>query len=760
MLRLLLLATLTCSSLLAAAATILVKDREELDKAVRAAKPGDIIIMRNGEWKDVPILLECEGTAAKPIRLKAQSPGKVLITGQSSLRLGGKHIIVEGLYFHNGYSGKDPVISFRSSKEKIASHCRVTHTVINDYNNPGRMDENYWVAFYGKNNRLDHCSFIDKKNMGVLLAVILDDERSRENFHSIDHNYFGRRPPLGSNGGEIIRVGVSQHCQFNSHTRITDNFFEHCDGETEIVSIKSGSNLVQGNLFRECQGSVVLRHGDNNTVINNIFLGNGKKGTGGVRVINKGQWVVNNLFYNCRGTFFRSPLAVMNGIPHSPAHRYVQVQDAVIANNSFILCTPASFGEGSDTERTLPPVRVKLVNNLFYNRRDSTVILQSDDISGFSFSGNQVNRQVSQPLPAGFVKTSPGIQKSGNLVIPIAAGSPYRIPDSLQAIARKRLKAPLAGRVGFQDLALLKKIQANANNLTGASWFPKKTAPSRLKPALIKCKDATELYAALEKPGPLDIELTGNEYIFHKTIPVRTGITLRSRQQDFMNFHTVPRMTVLFEIMGGGSLQLEGLKLDGEDVKATHFIASDSTGPSGHLNMAIRNSHFRYFSREYGCENMIYVYKSSFADSIVITASHFENNRNHLLLMSGERNDKGYYNAEKISIGRNVFVNQQGRLLDIYRGGNDESTMGPDLQVHENVFDNCHTPDSSALFQLTGVQETEIFFNSFSSCNEQSVLIAYQDWVRAKHSLSRNVITRSGRVEENQFLVAEKNTIQ
>jgi poly(beta-D-mannuronate) lyase len=60
------------------------------------------------------------------------------------------------------------------------------------------MDENNWVTFYGKNNELDHCSFIDKKNMGVLLAVILDDERSRENFHSIDHNYFGRRLPLAS----------------------------------------------------------------------------------------------------------------------------------------------------------------------------------------------------------------------------------------------------------------------------------------------------------------------------------------------------------------------------------------------------------------------------------------------------------------------------------------------------------------------------------------------------------------------------------
>ena len=82
-----------------------------------------------------------------------------------------------------------------------------------------------------------------KKNMGVLLAVILDDGRSRENHHSIDHNYFGRRPVLGSNGGEIIRVGVSQHCQFNSNTQITNNFFEQCDGETELFLSNQAATL-------------------------------------------------------------------------------------------------------------------------------------------------------------------------------------------------------------------------------------------------------------------------------------------------------------------------------------------------------------------------------------------------------------------------------------------------------------------------------------------------------------------------------------
>ncbi|MEI9955574.1 MAG: chondroitinase-B domain-containing protein [Ferruginibacter sp.] len=89
------------------------------------------------------------------------------------------------------------------------------------------------------------------------------------------------------------------------------------------------------NVFKECQGGVVLRHGHYNVVENNFFLGNDKPGTGGVRVINRGQWIVIILFVNAVAFGFRSPLSLMNGVPNSPAFRYVAVTEAVIMNNSF-----------------------------------------------------------------------------------------------------------------------------------------------------------------------------------------------------------------------------------------------------------------------------------------------------------------------------------------------------------------------------------------------------------------------------------------
>ena len=98
--------------------------------------------------------------------------------------------------------------------------------------------------------------------------------------------------------------------------------------------------------------------------------------------------------------------------------------------------------------------------------------------------------------------------------------------------------------------------------------------------------------------------------------------------------------------------------------------------------------------------------------------------------------------------------------MDIYRGGNDESTLGPDLVVAENTFDNCSTEDDAPLISLTGIQKTLFFFNSFVDCNPAKQLIIYKDTVRARHELTRNIITRSGSIQSNQFVTEEKNSIQ
>ena len=753
MTRLLLLKCFLLFAIITSAETITVKDITELNRANKTAKPGDVIVLQNGEWKDVIISLNCIGTKEQHITFKAQQAGKVIIAGHSQLKLGGAFIDVDGWLFTNGYAGNDAVIDFRIDKKQLANNCRVTNTAIDDFNNPKRLDENYWVSFSGKNNRIDHCTFQNKKNMGVLMAIILDDDRSRENFHSIDHNYFGFRLPLASNSGEIIRIGVSQHCEFNSNTQVVDNFFEHCDGETEIVSVKSCSNVVRNNLFKECQGGVVLRHGHYNTVENNIFLGNNKEGTGGVRIINRGQWVVNNLFYKCRGVGFRSPLSVMNGVPNSPAFRYVPVTDAKIVNNSFYECTPISLCEGSDTERSVPPSNVIFANNVFYNSKDKIIYNVYDNISGFTFASNAVSSDVTQKLANGFIKTKLSSEKSGATDLPHSNIKVMKV-DSLNIDITKRLTDKPGNSVGFEDAKRWLKVNENAHTQCGAKWFEQASMHIMLEAVEIDCADSKSLISTLEltNNNPLRIHLTGTNYQIDQPIVVSGKITLTSDKKT-IKLSSGSSLMNLFEIKAGSKFTITDCKIDLSGLQSNHFITSDLSGSSNHSVLFLTNNSFSNMNG-----TLFNAAKATVFDSIIVKNNAFNSNKGTLFDFNNETDKKGYYDVEQLKIVNNSFSGNEGQLIGMIRSGNDESTMGPLLLFKNNIVDNCNS--KQPLIYLFGTQLSFIESNRFMSDNSGGVLIKYEDNVRAVHVINNNSITKSGSLEKNKFVTDKNNNIQ
>ncbi|MGC4101936.1 polysaccharide lyase 6 family protein [Ferruginibacter sp.] len=735
--------------------TITVKNIDELKKANAAAKAGDIIVLKNGIWKDVSIELNCNGTKDDPITFKAEQAGKVQISGHSQLKLGGSYIVVEGLYFTEGYAG-DAVIDFRIDKKQLANNCRVTNTVINDFNNPKRLDENYWVEFYGKNNRVDHCTFQNKKNMGVLMAIILDDDRSRENFHSIDHNYFGFRLPLASNSGEMIRIGVSQHCEFNSNTQVVDNYFEHCDGETEIISVKSCSNVVRNNVFKECQGGVVLRHGHYNVVENNLFLGNDKPGTGGVRIINRGQWVVNNLFYKCRGVGFRSPLSLMNGVPNSPAFRYVAVTEAVVMNNSFYNCTPFSLCEGSDTERTVVPSHVIFAKNIFYNDRDKVIYNKYDDISKISFSENVTGNPVTQSLAPGFTRMALTVSNAGNFKIPEARIEVAdRIPDSLTALAKVKLAGHLSSAPGLSDEKAIKNIEANNKKNSGAKWFEEPTMHIMLEAVEINCADGKSLTEALSNPAanPTRIHLTGSNYQVDQPIIVAGNITITSAKKSVKISTPSGAGFNLLQVKAGSRLTITDTKFDLGGFHGSNFITADLTGSSNHSNLVITGNTFTNLNG-----TLFNAAKSTVFDSIIIKNNAFNSNTGTLFNFNNETDKKGYYSVEQLKITNNTFSGNKGQLLGMIRSGNDESTMGPLLLFKNNVVGNCSS--EAPLISLYGTQLSTIEYNRFMASNTAGTLVQYEDAVRAVHSINNNSITKSGKIITNKFVTSKNNTIK
>jgi len=749
------------STLQAWANKLSVNTTQELLNIGLQAKAGDTVVIKSGNYPNCNLIISAKGTARQPVVFMAQVLGGVHFTGNSYLHITGTYITVSGIVFKNGFAGKNHVWQFSHGKE-VANNSRITASSIQSYNNPLRLDENHWLTLSGKNNRVDHCNFTDKTNLVVLVAVLLDDDSSRINNHSIDSNYFGIRKPLGSNAGEMIRVGVSQHCTFYSNTVIKNNFFEYCDGETEIVSIKSCGNKVVGNVFKECQGAVVLRHGNDNTVEGNLFYGNDKEGTGGVRVINEGNWIVNNFMSHCKGQGFRSPLAIMAGVFNSPANRYLPVRDAVIANNTFLNCTPFSISEGKDTERSVDPKNVLLLNNLFYAKTPGPLCYTVSTIDSVFAAGNVFSASLTNPGVQGFTAGAISMQKWDSKGFPVIGASgannaTKKILDSLNAIASTRGVRSFSNSIGANDLYYFKALLANAPKL-GNSWESKKTSNAKsatTSPANTSNSNAqkttivstaSELATAISAGPNTKIVLNAGSYQFEKPISIKGNITITSNGA-VVNFATSSDINNLFTLQQNAQLTIHNSSINASEVAAQHFMTVTSDGSSIHNSISITGCKIQGFTGA----AIVMAPKSSYLDKITIQNSVFENNKAALLSLKDEDDNKGYYNAERIVLTNNSFTNHTGQLATIYRGGNDESTMGPIFTFSNNKMLNCTA--NGALIELFGVQQSNVNNNVFTSSNTAGKTVAYTDITKAFHYQKNNSSVNSGAIQENKFVI-------
>lgn len=352
-----------------------VHDADEFRDRIRNASPGDRVVMVNGPWTNVELIAEANGSADALITVEAETPGKVLIRGNSRLRIGGQHLVVRGLRFREAWH-RSALVEFRRDSKTLATDCRLTDCELIDCNPPDPSLSFKYVSIYGQRNVVDHCRLQGKSNRGTTLVVWLDDGLGKHQIHS---NHFGPRPFLGTNEGETVRVGDSSTAHLSGNCTIEGNLFEECNGETEIISNKSRENLYQNNVFLRCSGTLTLRHGGKCRVLGNSFLGQKARGSGGVRVIGSGHVVAGNYFERLEGDSYRSALCVMNGIPDSPANGYEPVEGLVVLHNTFYDCKRSILiGGDNDEKRQLPPSDLVFANNAIVSRRGPLIDMQED----------------------------------------------------------------------------------------------------------------------------------------------------------------------------------------------------------------------------------------------------------------------------------------------------------------------------------------------------------------------------------------------
>lgn len=684
-------------------------DLSSLPQQLANASPGDTIVIKEGTYKDIRLNLEGYGSEEAPIVIKAEQPGRVFIEGESNLRLGGEYVEISGLCFRNGHSPQGAVIEYRNG-DKVANHCRITECTVYYFNPASRSTSGNWVLLYGRHNRFDHNSVIGKLNSDVTLAVVLSEDKDRENFHRIDHNYFGVRPILGSNGGETIRVGNSHHAFSSSNTIIENNMFDQCDGEVEVVSIKSSDNIVRQNIFLESAGVLALRHGNRNLVEGNAFIGNNKPHTGGVRVVNEGHIIKDNIFYALRGDRFFAALALMNAVPNSLPNRYHHVKDVLVENNRFIDCEHILFCVGRDNERTQAPSNILLKDNQFINKSKKEVYQAFDDISGFRFEDNRANYAATVKLP-GF--TNDATLSDVFDITPYTEKSKY-----------------------------------------GASWYVvEEEKPLILSGKTIPVKAGENtLLQALASAGEGDVIQLDEEgeYWINATVAVDKYLRIQAvpglNNRPVLRFNGSKRAAFV-TIMNGGKLEISGMAFNGEvqegKAQTGGGISTQHEMITPYL-LTVDNCEFYNFNES----NLMAIsgLKSTFSPEVIIRNSYFHDMSGEGINYAGEKDDRGKYSVEKLTVENCKFYRLLGSALNVYRGGNDESTSGPYVIAKNCTFENVDNKEQGSVMRLIGVQQADISHCTFIDSGRGGASIRFNEMRWDKLSITDITLKNSGRI--------------
>ena len=729
------------------ATEIKVSNGEELTEAISKVKPGDRIVMSNGIWKDTAIDFNAKGASRDSIFLEAETAGKVILSGNSSLKLSGDYLVAKGLWFKDGYSKF--VVSFKG-KNAVATNSRVTNCAITDYNPETKVESNHWVELWGKNNRFDNNYIAGKTNDGCTLVVWLKGEENHQNNHKIDHNYFGERPPLGSNGGETIRIGTSHNSMFQSNTIVEWNKFEKCNGEVEIISNKSCNNIFRNNLFLESQGSMVFRHGNDCLVENNVFLGNNQPYTGGVRIINEGHTVKNNYFYGLTGQDFRGSLVVMNGVPNSPLNRYNQVKNAKVTNNVFYNSSAFQLGAGKDEERSLAPITSVISDNIVYNETDAEAVTFFDDMKGIAFKNNIIDSKNSKKIE-GFTPKKLTWKKEGEIFVP-------------------NEKSDI-------DFSVFPKVIANK---TGTSWNPK--APKvAIQEQTVNVEPGTgTLEKAVKKAkGKTKLVLAPGNYLLDRSIVITDDISFEgsTAEKTIISFNPDAEKisNYLFRVESGARLSFENVSLTAKNTSAVKYaIVSPKEDTPGSYSIFVNKSIISDFTNAEG-GSVIKASKGTFADTIKISNSILRNNFRGINL-SSEKDDTGKYNSENVILENTVFTDFTQWVLHYYRGGNDESTVGGNLVVDHCVFTKIGATEKDIVFQNKGIVNVKItnsvFFDNAKVTNpirlngknnsiKNSVIYNSGELKLSGKAVSENILDRNPSYQDSKnFVPKDKSPLK
>ena len=378
-------------------AQVYVSDSEDLQDYVNAASPGDVFIVPDGTYNDFESSFSGIGTAANPIIVKAETTGGVTLTGESHFVFKkAAHIILQGFVFDA--QSEETLVKLEGS-----NNIRITQNVFELETTEsikwvfiGGIWDDHAFEFTSHHNRIDHNVFQNKNTPGHYITVDGtndgDEDFRQSQYDRIDHNYFRNNGPRAANEQESIRIGWSEMSQSSGFTTVEFNLFEDCDGDPEIVSVKSCDNTIRHNTFKGCYGTLSLRHGNRNRVEGNYFFGNDKPNstftnsngsmstiyTGGIRIYGTDHVIVNNYMEGLKGTRWDAPITLTQGDAidgsSTSLSKHFRAERVTIAYNTLVNNTHGieiGFDNNGNYNKSLKDITI--ANNIVTGSENSLI---------------------------------------------------------------------------------------------------------------------------------------------------------------------------------------------------------------------------------------------------------------------------------------------------------------------------------------------------------------------------------------------------
>ncbi|MDA7746413.1 VCBS domain-containing protein [Psychromonas sp.] len=244
-------------------------------------------------------------------------------------------------------------------------------------------------------------------NSGSYIKFQYDDELNTMTKEAhIHHNYFkniapyvktGNTTPEGDSDREAIVFGDSGSQDVETNHLIEYNLFEDCDGENEIMTVKTSNNEFSNNTFLNSMGSLSFRLGHDNKAIDNYFYGTGASDsvedanyeTGGIRVYGANHIVTGNYITGLSGTSWRSPILIDSGdvSDSSNGNSHEAPTNVTVSDNTLVDNLGGGIYIGRDNY-SIVPTGITISDNVVTGSEGVLFDNYADSLTN-TWSGNQ-----------------------------------------------------------------------------------------------------------------------------------------------------------------------------------------------------------------------------------------------------------------------------------------------------------------------------------------------------------------------------------